>query len=96
MTFSLCFVDLVDEKLAQGLRVAVALELLHALSEECHEGFFFSALEVGNRLGVTPQAVSKWEQSKTAPDLSLLPKIASLFDCQIDDLFTSQEKNIDF
>ena len=42
-------------------------------------------------LGVTPQAVSKWERARTAPDLSLLPKIASVFECRIDDLFELQE-----
>lgn len=51
----------------------------------------WSQAVLAERLGVTPQAVSKWEQSKTAPDLSLLPKIASVFACRIDDLFESQE-----
>ena len=51
----------------------------------------WSQAVLAEHLGVTPQAVSKWEQSKTAPDLSLLPKIASVFACRIDDLFESQE-----
>jgi len=55
----------------------------------------WSQAALAERLGVTPQAVSKWEHAKTAPDLSLLPKIASVFGCRIDDLFASQEKNID-
>ena len=55
----------------------------------------WSQAALAERLGVTPQAVSKWEHAKTAPDLSLLPKIAWVFGCRIDDLFASQEKNID-
>ncbi|MBQ2998998.1 MAG: helix-turn-helix transcriptional regulator [Clostridia bacterium] len=51
----------------------------------------WSQAALAMRLGVTPQAVSKWEQSKTAPDLSLLPKIALLFGCRIDDLFVSKD-----
>ena len=38
-------------------------------------------------LGVTFQAVSKWETNTTAPDVSLIPSIASFFDVSIDELF---------
>ena len=40
-------------------------------------------------LGVSIQAVSKWEQSRSYPDLDLLPKIAKLFGVGIDRLFES-------
>lgn len=38
-------------------------------------------------LGVSFQAVSKWETSATLPDISLLPSIAAFFDVSIDELF---------
>lgn len=38
-------------------------------------------------LGVTFQAVSKWETNITAPDVSLIPSIASFFGVSIDELF---------
>lgn len=38
-------------------------------------------------LGVTFQAVSKWETNVTAPDVSLVPSIASFFGVTIDELF---------
>lgn len=38
-------------------------------------------------LGVTFQAVSKWETNTTAPDVSLIPPIASFFGVSIDELF---------
>lgn len=38
-------------------------------------------------LGVTFQAVSKWETNTTAPDVSLIPSIASFFGVPIDELF---------
>lgn len=38
-------------------------------------------------LGVTFQAVSKWETNATAPDVSLIPPIASFFGVSIDELF---------
>ena len=38
-------------------------------------------------LGVSPQAVSKWETSVGCPDISLLPVIAGYFGVSIDTLF---------
>ena len=35
--------------------------------------------ELGARLGITGQAVSKWEQGLTSPDISLLPPLAECF-----------------
>lgn len=43
--------------------------------------------ELAEMLGVTPQAVSKWENGASMPDISLLPKIAQIFGTTIDDLF---------
>ncbi|MBE6639845.1 MAG: helix-turn-helix transcriptional regulator [Ruminococcaceae bacterium] len=38
-------------------------------------------------LQVSIQAVSKWEQGRSYPDLTLLPQIANLFSVTIDRLF---------
>ncbi|WP_198524918.1 helix-turn-helix domain-containing protein [Niameybacter massiliensis] len=42
-------------------------------------------------LGVSPQAVSKWEQELSVPDVYLLPKIARFFNISIDTLFGNTE-----
>lgn len=42
---------------------------------------------LANALGVTNQAVSKWESDQSCPDISLLPSIAELFHVSIDSLF---------
>ena len=54
----------------------------------------FTQDELAQKLGVTFQAVSKWENAKAAPDIFLLPTIAQLFKCTIDQLFSGdlQEK----
>jgi len=42
---------------------------------------------LAQKLGVTNQAVSKWESDICCPDVTLLPKIADIFDVSIDALF---------
>ena len=43
--------------------------------------------ELAEMLDVTPQAVSKWENGASMPDIALLPKLANIFGVTIDDLF---------
>ena len=42
--------------------------------------------EVADKLGVSYQAVSKWERDESLPDITLLPMIADLFGITIDQL----------
>ena len=42
--------------------------------------------ELAEKLGVTPQAVSKWETDNSYPDIDLLVEIADLFNCTVDEL----------
>ncbi|MBQ7715434.1 MAG: helix-turn-helix domain-containing protein [Clostridia bacterium] len=44
--------------------------------------------ELADRLGITFQAISKWETGLCAPDILLLPDLADIFGCTIDDLFS--------
>jgi len=43
-------------------------------------------------LGVSSQAVSKWETEQTAPDIQLLPEIAVYFGVTIDELFSLDDE----
>ena len=43
--------------------------------------------QVAEQLGVSPQAVSRWECGATLPDVLLLPEIAACFCVTVDDLF---------
>lgn len=42
--------------------------------------------EVAERVGVTRQAVAKWESGETVPDLDRCKRLAELFDVSLDDL----------
>jgi len=46
--------------------------------------------ELAGILGITFQAVSKWENEKSTPDISLLPLIADTFKCSLDELFSRE------
>ncbi len=46
--------------------------------------------QLAERVGVSSQAVSKWEQGICAPDISLLPELSEIFNVDIDDLFEEQ------
>ncbi len=43
--------------------------------------------DLANALGVSPQAVSRWEANGGYPDLELIPAIANYFNVSIDELF---------
>ena len=47
---------------------------------------------LAEHLGVTPQAVSKWERGAATPDIVLLPEISSYFGVTIDDLFALSDE----
>ena len=46
--------------------------------------------QLANSLGISYQAVSKWENAVTTPDVLMLPLIAQIFGVSIDDLFKAQ------
>ncbi len=43
--------------------------------------------ELGRKLGVSPQAVYKWEKEICYPDITFLPALAVVVGCSINDFF---------
>lgn len=50
--------------------------------------------EVATKLNITPQAVSKWENDVSAPDISLLGEIADMFGITVDELLGRQPQTV--
>ena len=47
--------------------------------------------KLAEMVGVSSQAVSKWENDLSCPDISLLPRLANAFHCTIDELLTGDK-----
>ncbi|MBE6783801.1 MAG: helix-turn-helix transcriptional regulator [Ruminococcaceae bacterium] len=52
--------------------------------------------ELGDRIGVSFQAVSKWERGETLPDITLLPDLAKILETTIDFILLGNEKTIEY
>lgn len=48
--------------------------------------------DVAQALSVSPQAVSKWENDQTCPDISLLPLLAQLLGVSVDELLSGKQE----
>lgn len=73
-----------DKESTLGARIADARKNKGYTQEE------FSQL-----LGVSPQAVSKWENDISCPDIMLLPKISELLEISTDELLTGKMPNME-
>ena len=49
--------------------------------------------ELAEKLGISPQAVSKWETDQTCPDISLLPQLAKLLGVSVDELLSGKQES---
>ena len=47
--------------------------------------------QLAERVGVSAQAVSKWENDLSCPDISLLPVLAEIFGITVDELLGKEE-----
>jgi transcriptional regulator with XRE-family HTH domain len=48
--------------------------------------------DLAQMLEVSPQAVSKWENDQTCPDISLLPKLAKILGVSVDELLSDKQE----
>ena len=48
--------------------------------------------ELAEKLGISAQAVSKWENDQTCPDISLLPELAGILGVSVDELLSGKQE----
>ena len=48
--------------------------------------------DLSNAMGISPQAVSKWENDQTCPDISALPKLSKLLGVTVDELLEGKQE----
>ena len=49
---------------------------------------------LAEKLGVSSQAVSKWENDQSCPDITLLPELAKILGCTTDELLTGKSNEV--
>lgn len=47
--------------------------------------------DLAEMLSISPQAVSKWKNDQTCPDISLLPKLAEILGVTVDELLSGKK-----
>ena len=52
--------------------------------------------ELGERIGVSFQAVSKWERGETLPDITVLPDLAKVLETTVDFILLGSEKVVEY
>ena len=50
----------------------------------------FTQKDLADKLGVTYQAVSKWENGKNIPDISVLKEMSNLFNVEISEILNGE------
>ena len=57
------------------------------------KSFSFKQEDIAEKFNISAQAVSKWENDLSAPDISILPMIADLFNVSLDELLGREIQN---
>lgn len=56
----------------------------------------FTQEELAEKVGVSAQAVSKWENDNSCPDIALLPTLAKVLEMTTDELLTGKTEAVKF
>ncbi len=57
---------------------------------ECRKEKNLTQNELANKLGITDKAISKWENGRCMPDISLLEKLCSILNVSINELLCGE------
>ncbi len=62
----------------------ISIEQLGSRIADRRKAVGLTQIQIADRMGVTPQAVSKWERGLAFPDLAYLDDLAELLNMSID------------
>ena len=62
-----------------------------AFIAQCRKEHNWTQKELGEKLGVTDKAVSKWENGRSFPDITLLESLCETFDITVSELLSGKK-----
>ena len=62
---------------------------------DCRKKQNLTQLQLAERLNITDRAVSKWENGRSMPDISLIPELCGILHVTINDLFSGEVIDMD-
>ena len=83
------FINLTSKKEGVKMDQEKIGNFIKKIREENH----FTQKEFADKLGVTFQAVSKWENGKNIPDIAILKQISDEFHINIDEILSGERKD---
>ena len=58
---------------------------------KCRKEKRLTQSKLGEKLGVSSKAVSKWETGRSMPDISIMQKLCNILDISLNDLFAGEK-----
>ena len=55
----------------------------------------FTQEDIADKINISPQAVSKWENDISSPDIQTLIKLSDIFEVSLDDLLGKEKKGVE-
>lgn len=62
---------------------------------ECRKEAGFTQASLGEQLGITDRAVSKWENGKSMPDISIMMDLCELLNINVNELLTGERLSME-
>lgn len=62
---------------------------------ECRKEAGFTQASLGEKLGITDRAVSKWENGKSMPDVSIMMELCEILNINVNELLTGERLSME-
>ena len=69
----------------------VDIQKVGAFIAQCRKEHNWTQKELGEKLGVTDKAISKWENGRSFPDITLLESLCETFDITVSELLSGKK-----